>query len=226
MGIILLRESNWSFRQDIDRDFLQSFAGFLKIAQLVSLATGFSALLHFIKLMSTTTAADFFFMVTAAVAMFLNLILFIILVFNIKKKINANTKAWNISLSIYAFMTALVVLVSSILVLEEAINMGNSFSSGEKCEKCSKINIAVVFGFLSWIFFSLDFFLCLRNCGCLSLVNKTKKRSVTVQPTESPAGKRFPVEATIMELPENEREQSLGTHSEQGTPVYIADRSI
>lgn len=83
-----------------------------------------------------------------------------------------------------------------------------------------------VFGFLSWIFFSLDFFLCLRNCGCLSLVNKTKKRSVTVQPTESPAGKRFPVEATIMELPENEREQSLGTHSEQGTPVYIADRSI
>ena len=41
-------------------------------------------------------------------------------------------------------MTALLVLVSSTLVLEEAICMGNSFSSGEKCEKCSKINIAVV----------------------------------------------------------------------------------
>ena len=47
-------------------------------------------------------------------------------------------------ISIYTFMTALVILVSSILVLEEAINMGNSFSSGEKCEKCGKINIAVV----------------------------------------------------------------------------------
>ena len=38
-------------------------------------------------------------MVTAAVAMFLNLILFIILVLNIQKRINANTKAWNISVS-------------------------------------------------------------------------------------------------------------------------------
>ena len=83
-----------------------------------------------------------------------------------------------------------------------------------------------VFGFLSWIFFILDFFLCLRNCGSLSLVNRRKKRSVTVQPIESTAGKMFPVEATIMELPVNEREQSLGTHSEQGTPVFIADLSI
>ena len=58
-----------------------------------------------------------------------------------------------------------------------------------------------------------------------------------MQPIESTAGKMFPVEATIMELPvnegeqslgtrSNEGEQSLGTRSEQGTPVYIADRSI
>ena len=49
---------------------------------------------------------------------------------------------------------------------------------------------------------------------------------MTVQPIESTAGKMFPVEATIMKLPVNEGEQSLGTRSEQGTPVYIADRSI
>ena len=47
-----------------------------------------------------------------------------------------------------------------------------------------------------------------------------------MQPIESTAGERFPVEATIMELPENESEQSIRTHGEQGTSVHIADRSI
>lgn len=211
MAITFQREQSWIFRQDIDREFLRSFSGFLKIAQMVSLATGFAALLHFIKVIAKTTGANLFFLLSTAVTLFLNLTLFVVLVFNIEKKITSSTKTWNILLSMYTFIIAVLLLVPSTLLLLEAIELGDSFSSGVKCEKCSKINIAVVFGFVSWILFTVDFFLYLRQCGCLDIVNQREaRRVIAVQPAAC-ATRLKCVEPRTFELSENEREQTIRT---------------
>ncbi|KAL9981262.1 hypothetical protein ACROYT_G009939 [Oculina patagonica] len=192
---LLLQKRSWIFRQNINKEFFKSYSGIIKIAEMVSLAACFGALLHYVTLVAKTTITETVFFVTTGVAYFVTMILFITLVFDLQHKITRSTTTWNIFMAIFTLVNAVTLLTSSSLLTSEAVKLGDSYHQTpyqDKCVKCSKINIATVFGFLSWILFTVDFFLCMRQYGFPC--SKRKGRKVTVQQV-SPA-------------PENEQEQA------------------
>jgi len=154
---------------------------------MVSLATGLGALLHYVKLVGNTTRADIMFIVITGVSSLSTLILFLTLLFNLQQKITRSTKSWNIFMAIYTLITAVLLLICSSLLVREAVKLGDAYHSDSsnqaKCIKCSKINVATVFGFLSWILLTLDLFLYMRQYGFP--FSKRKERRVTVQPKAS-----------------------------------------
>ncbi|KAJ7350971.1 hypothetical protein OS493_037505 [Desmophyllum pertusum] len=196
----LSQKRSWILRQSINKDFFKSYSGIIRIAEMVSLATSFGALLHYVKLVAKTTITDTVFFVITGVTYFVTLILFLTMVFDLQQKITRSTKHWNIFMAIFTSATAVMLLTSSSLLSSEAAKLGDSYLHlpyQEKCVTCSKINIATVFGFLSWILFTVDFFLLVRQYGCPC--SKRKERRATVQ--------------QVTPMTENEQEQQAAQPS-------------
>lgn len=174
-----LQKHNWIFRQSINREFLRSYSGIIHIAEMVGLATSFGALQHYVTLVSMKTVADTLFFTTSGVAYFVTLIIFLVKVFDFQKK---NLKFWNAFIVMFTSVTAVLLLVLSSFLANEAIKLGDSFHETPlqpKCVTCSKINIASMFGFISSILFIVDFFLYVRQYGFPC--SKRKGSQVTVQ---------------------------------------------
>lgn len=190
---LLLQKRNWIFRQNINSEFLKSYSGIIHIAEMVSLATSFGALQHYVTLVAKTTVAETLFFVTTGVAYFVTLIIFLIKVFDFQQK---NMRYWNVFMVTFTSVTAVLLLASSSFLANEAAKLGDSYHHKPfqpKCVTCSKINIASVFGFLSWILFTIDFFLHIRQYGFPC--SKRKGRRVTVQ--------------QVTPMTENEQEQTV-----------------
>lgn len=82
----------------------------------------------------------------------------------------------------YTSVTAVLLFVLSSFLTNEAVKLGDSYHDTPlqpKCVTCSKINIASVFGFISPILFTIDFFLYTRQYGFPC--SKPNGRQVTVQ---------------------------------------------
>ena len=135
----------------------------------VGLATSFGALQHYVTLVSMETVADTLFFTTSGVAYFVTLIIFLVKVFDFQKK---NLKFWNAFVSrgllppcftnvtrnwyfsfshtqivMFTSVTAVLLLVLSSFLANEAVKLGDSFHETPlqpKCVTCSKINIASV----------------------------------------------------------------------------------
>lgn len=179
----LLQKRSWILVRSINKEFLKSYSGIIRIAEMVSLATCFGALLHYVKLVAKTTVTDTTFLVTTGVSYFVTLILFLTLVFDLQQKFTSSTKTCNILMAVFTLTTSIVLLTSSSLLASEAAQLGDSYHHvpyRNKCVTCSKINIATIFGFLSWILFTVDFFLLMRQYGQFPCF-KRKGCRVTVQ---------------------------------------------
>lgn len=190
-----LQKHNWIFRQSINREFLRSYSGIINIAEMVGLATSFGALQHYVTLVSMKTVADTLFFTTSGVAYFVTLIIFLVKVFDFQKK---NLKFWNAFIVMFTLVTAVLLLVLSSFLANEAIKLGDSFHETPlqpKCVTCSKINIASMFGFISSILFIVDFFLYVRQYGFPC--SKRKGRQVTVQ------------QVKVTPMTENEEERTI-----------------
>lgn len=190
-----LQKHNWIFRQSINREFLRSYSGIINIAEMVGLATSFGALQHYVTLVSMKTVADTLFFTTSGVAYFVTLIIFLVKVFDFQKK---NLKFWNAFIVMFTSVTAVLLLVLSSFLANEAIKLGDSFHETPlqpKCVSCSKINIASMFGFISSILFIVDFFLYVRQYGFPC--SKRKGRQVTVQ------------QVKVTPMTENEEERTI-----------------
>lgn len=190
-----LQKHNWIFRQSINREFLRSYSGIIHIAEMVGLATSFGALQHYVTLVSMKTVADTLFFTTSGVAYFVTLIIFLVKVFDFQKK---NLKFWNAFIVMFTSVTAVLLLVLSSFLANEAVKLGDSFHETPlqpKCVTCSKINIASMFGFISSILFIVDFFLYVRQYGFPC--SKRKGRQVTVQQVQ------------VTPMAENEEERTI-----------------
>lgn len=190
-----LQKHNWIFRQSINREFLRSYSGIIHIAEMVGLATSFGALQHYVTLVSMKTVADTLFFTTSGVAYFVTLIIFLVKVFDFQKK---NLKFWNAFIFMFTSVTAVLLLVLSSFLANEAVKLGDSFHETPlqpKCVTCSKINIASMFGFISSILFIVDFFLYVRQYGFPC--SKRKGRQVTVQQVQ------------VTPMAENEEERTI-----------------
>lgn len=175
---LLLQKRNWIFRQNINRKFLRSYSGIIHIAEMVSLATSFGALQHYVTLVAMKTVAETLFLTTTGAAYFVTLIIFIVKVFDFQQ----NMKFWNTFIVMYTSVTAVLLFVLSSFLTNEAVKLGDSYHDTPlqpKCVTCSKINIASVFGFISPILFTIDFFLYTRQYGFPC--SKPNGRQVTVQ---------------------------------------------
>lgn len=190
-----LQKHNWIFRQSINREFLRSYSGIIHIAEMVGLATSFGALQHYVTLVSMKTVVDTLFFTTSGVAYFVTLIIFLVKVFDFQKK---NLKFWNAFIVMFTSVTAVLLLVLSSFLANEAVKLGDSFHETPlqpKCVTCSKINIASMFGFISSILFIVDFFLYVRQYGFPC--SKRKGRQVTVQQVQ------------VTPMTENEEERTI-----------------
>lgn len=93
-----------------------------------------------------------------------------------------NMKFWNTFIVMYTSVTAVLLFVLSSFLTNEAVKLGDSYHDTPlqpKCVTCSKINIASVFGFISPILFTIDFFLYTRQYGFPC--SKPNGRQVNVQ---------------------------------------------
>lgn len=190
-----LQKRNWIFRQSINKEFLRSYSGIIHIAEMVGLVTSFGALQHYVTLVSMKTVADTLFLTTSGVAYFVTLIIFLVKVFDFQKK---NLKFWNAFIVMFTSVTAVLLLVLSSFLANEAVKLGDSFHETPlqpKCVTCSKINIATMFGFISSILFIVDFFLYVRQYGFPC--PKRKGRQVTVQQVQ------------VTPMTENEEERTI-----------------
>ncbi|XP_031553910.1 uncharacterized protein LOC116290924 [Actinia tenebrosa] len=169
-------------RNNINKDYLKSYKGFLRMAQLVTLVTAFSALAHYKIIVSSTNLMYYIFMTATTIICLANLVLFCVSFFSLdKKKLPITSKKFIIIYS--AFSGHLLLVLSSLLAVEAAQVKSNTTvqSITQKCIKCSKINIAAVFGFLSWILFTVELIQNLMQCRC----GKTKVSHVDVQEFET-----------------------------------------
>lgn len=197
----LLQKRSWVLRQSINKEFLKSYSGIIRIAEMVSLATCFGALLHYVKLVAKTTVTDTTFLITTGVSHFLTLILFLTIAFDLQQKFIRSTRTRNILIAVFTLANSIVLLTSSSLLASEAAKVGDSYHHlpyRDKCGTCSKINIATIFGFLSWILFTLDFFLHMRQYGQFPC-SKRKGCRVTVQ--------------QVSPMTDNEQEQEQVAHT-------------
>ncbi|XP_073258683.1 uncharacterized protein [Porites lutea] len=183
------RTQRWISQPSINKEFLRSFTGALKVSEMVSLGTGFGSLLHYVKLVDETSSIDILYFVITGVSTFFTLILIVTLVLNLQQKITTSTKNGNLFMLIYPLIAAILLLTSSSLLVHEAVKFGDSYHSqptnDAKCDTCGKINVAAVFGFLSWILFTLDLFLQMRQHGLFCRKGKQRRiavRSIQVSP--------------------------------------------
>ncbi|XP_032238452.2 uncharacterized protein LOC116618632 [Nematostella vectensis] len=180
-----------------DRELFRSSSGIMKLAQLASLIAAVSGLLHYHQLVPDTTRTSRAFLVSSICLCLMTCALLLVLLFSCHQQMVKCAKKWNMTMCVHSAAATCLMLVLSSLLAVQAADLQSAYSSattsGEKCVKCSKLNIAAVFGFVATIFYLIDFIQYIRQWSS----SKRSSQLTKVQPFEGSSRAKSPANKPV-----------------------------